>query len=890
MVLCERDHYSRDVPADGPNRIDIESHRGSPYPPERAFVVQFGATQSEPGVVSRVEHVTSGRHAHFTDVTSLFAFFADVLASEGGAAEIPGTNDGPRDDANRSAHDLRLLTETIPHMLWSATPEGRIDYVNQRVIDYAQLPYEDFLGAGWGKAIHPDHAARMAEAWAASIATGEPFQFEFLGRHAPSQSWRWCVSSAVPARDADGRILKWYGSVVDLHDRKQAEETRLETEREYRAVVETATDAVITIDESSRICLVNPAVTTIFGYDASELVGQPLTVLMPESLASRHLAGVQRYLETGTPHVNWAALELTGRRKNGEEFPVEISFAAVVTEGHRRFTGFIRDISERKQAEELRAARGRQVAIRADVSSALAAEGSLRTILQSCAEAVVKHLDAAFARIWVLTKDARFLELQASAGLYTNLDGAHRLIPFGHLKIGRIAEQRMPHVTNDILNDPRLSDPAWARAERMVAFAGYPLVVNGAVVGVLAMFSRVPISAATAETLASISDAIAQGIRRKHAEEQVRRSEMFLAEAQALSQTGSWGWNSTTGDLFWSRETYRMLDLPPDVTPTMSRVVEAIHPEDRARFERDTASLARDHTDFEREYRLRLADGSIKHVHVVGRFVTGVFPDLDFVGSIMDVSERKRAADALLRAQSELADVTRLTTMGELAASIAHEINQPLATVVTNAQACTRLLRASPPPWDDIVSAVADIAEAGKRASDVIARIRLLLRKGVPEPSALSLNDIVREVMTLTHDALRQQQVVPIVELAGDLPPVLADRVQLQQVLINLITNAADAMAGVVDRARTLTIRSRLDETGQVEIAVIDAGCGIDPAHQARMFDAFFTTKADGMGMGLAICRGIVDAHGGRLSATANADVGTTVRFSLPVLAAAGSP
>jgi PAS domain S-box-containing protein len=391
------------------------------------------------------------------------------------------------------------------------------------------------------------------------------------------------------------------------------------------------------------------------------------------------------------------------------------------------------------------------------------------------------------------------------------------------------------------------------------------------------------------ETLATISDSIAQGIRRKQAEKQVRRSEAFLAAAQALSRTGSWGWNTVTGDLFWSRETYRILGFEPDVNPTLPMVAEAIHPDDRARFEHDAENLARDHADFEREYRLALRDGSLKHVHVVGRFAARVFPDLDFIGSIMDVTERKEAADALLKAQSELAEVARLTTMGELAASIAHEINQPLAAVVTNAQACTRLLRAQPPPWDDVVSAVSDIAEAGKRASDVIARIRLLLRKGVSEPLALSVNDVIRDVIALTRDAMRKQRVMLDTRLTHDVPQVLADRVQLQQVLINLITNAADAMSDITDRPRALTISSGCTGELQVEVAVADAGVGIDPKHRDRVFDPFFTTKADGMGMGLAICRGIVDAHGGRLWATPNPQFGTTVRLALPAVATEGA-
>ena len=452
--------------------------------------------------------------------------------------------------------------------------------------------------------------------------------------------------------------------------------------------------------------------------------------------------------------------------------------------------------------------------------------------------------------------------------MYTHLDGAHRLVPVGHLRIGLIAQERTPHVTNDVVNDPRLSDRDWARVEGMVAFAGFPLLAGGQMVGVLAMFSREPIGQAAMETLATISDTIAQGIQRKQAEEEVRRSEAFLAEAQALSQTGSWGWNTATGDLFWSRETYRIFGFTPDVAPTLPMIVDVIHPDDRARFVHETEMFARDHTDFEHEYRLKLRDGSIKHVYAVGRSAVRGFPDLDFIGAIMDVTERKQAADALLKTQAELAEVSRLTTMGELAASIAHEINQPLATVVTNAQTCASLLRAQAPPWGEVENAVADIAEAGKRASDVIARIRLLLRKGVSEPLELSVNDVIHDVIALTRETTQTKGVLLDARLAHDSPRIVADRVQLQQVLINLITNATDAMSDINDRPRRLTITSSRTDGTQVEVAVIDVGSGIDPNHRARIFEPFFTTKADGMGMGLAICRGIVEALGGRLWAT----------------------
>ena len=322
--------------------------------------------------------------------------------------------------------------------------------------------------------------------------------------------------------------------------------------------------------------------------------------------------------------------------------------------------------------------------------------------------------------------------------------------------------------------------------EGIVAFAGFPLLAGGEVVGVLAMFSREPIGQAATETLATVSDTIAQSIQRKQAEEAVRRSEAFLAEAQALSQTGSWGWNTATGDLFWSRETYRIFGVNPDVTPTLSMIAEVVHPDDRARFAQQVETYARDHTDFEHEYRLKLRDGSIKHVYGVGRSAVRGFPGLDFIGAIMDVTERKQAADALLKTQAELAEVSRLTTMGELAASIAHEINQPLAAVVTNAQTCASLLHAQPPAWGEVESAVSDIAEAGKRASDVIARIRLLLRKGVSEPVELNVNDVIHDVIALTRETTQTKGVLVDTRLADDSPRVVGDRVQLQQVLINL--------------------------------------------------------------------------------------------------------
>jgi len=316
----------------------------------------------------------------------------------------------------------------------------------------------------------------------------------------------------------------------EIAERKHVEEDLRSSEERHRIIVEAAQDAVVSMDESGDILFANPVTMRIFGYAPVEIVGKPVTMLMSEMMRKLHENGFKRYLATGKRHLNWQGVEVTAQRKDGQEFPVEVSFGELTRDGHKVFTGFIRDISERKQAEEMRAAHARQIAVRADVSMAFGKEESLKTILGECSEAIVRHLDAAFARIWTLSDDGKTLVLQASAGMYTHLDGPHSRIPMGQFKIGMIAQERKPHLTNDVLNDPRISDIAWAEKEGMASFAGYPLSVGDRKIGVLAMFSRKPVAPETTETLASGADLIAQGIERKHAEDKLRDSERSLRQ------------------------------------------------------------------------------------------------------------------------------------------------------------------------------------------------------------------------------------------------------------------------------------------------------------------------------------------------------------------------
>jgi len=435
--------------------------------------------------------------------------------------------------------------------------------------------------------------------------------------------------------------------------------------------------------------------------------------------------------------------------KNGAEIPLEISFAEFIKDGKDYFTGIARDITQRKRLQERQERLARHAVLHAEVNAAIGeSEKSLRAMLQICAAAVVQHLDAAFARIWLLNEEKMVLELEASAGLYSHLDGQHARIAFGRFKIGLIAAEQKSHLTNDVQTDQRVSDKDWARREGMISFAGYPLLVEGRTVGVIAMFARQPLEPDIIEALESVAPIIAQGV------------------------------------------------------------------------------------------------------------------------------ERKQTQDALREMQSELAHLNRVLTVGELTTSIAHEINQPLAAISMNGNAALRWLALDPPNLVKARDSAELIIRDGERASQIIARIRALLKKSPPSKILLDVNEFVSEVVELIRSEMVRNSVRSRVEFANDLPRVPGDRIQLQQVLLNLIVNAVEAMIAIQDRQRTLLIATDIFADTGVRVAVSDNGPGIDPQTAPHLFDAFSTTKPDGMGMGLTISRSIIEAHGGRLWTEANDEFG----------------
>src|SRR5215831_7408439 len=1138
---------------------------------------------------------------------------------------------------------------------------------------------------------------------------------------------RWALQ-----RDQRGAPVAILETNNDIGERKQAEEVR-ELARGLEAKIRRLVDAnivgIVMWNLEGAITEANEAFLRMIQYDQEDLASSRLrwTDLTPPEWHERDALALADLETTGILQ----PFEKEYYRKDGSRVPVLLGGA--LFEGSKRAgVAFIADLTDQKRAEEtLR----RLTGVRADTSAAFAEAGTLREMLLKCVNAIVRHLDAAFARIWTLNKDEDMLELQASAGMYTRLDGEYSRIHVGDLKVGCIARERKPHLTNDLLNDPRVSDKDWARACGFVSFAGYPLIVEDRVVGVMALFARHALSNSTLDTLASVADAIAQGIERKRAEailagekrilemvakgdsleqildalcrlveEQARGvlASVLLLERNLLRHGGgpslpkaytnaidgaaigpSAGYCGTAAyrgeqvivadietDPLWAN--YRDLALPPSLracwsTPIFSsqrkvigtfamyyceprspsprdqdiieqmtqlagvaierkltqealhaselnlrnivdgipglvytltadgevefvnqqilnytgktfeelkrwETTDLVHPDDVQRVitaRRRTVETGEPHSV---EYRLRRADGAyrwfdlsrlaqrdnqghvirwygllsdiherkqaarrdallslivassddaiiskdlsgtitswnrgaerifgytaeemigasifrlipreryseetvilsklsrgerIEHYETIRRtkdgrlreisltispmldedgnviggskiarditeqkraeqrlltqhtitqiladavtleeatvkilrticeslewdvgglwsvdreagvlrcvriwhkesvqvpefeeasrnatFIPGIglpgrvwfrreplyipdvvwdsnftrapmvrrgilhaafgFPIL-FGGDVLGVMEffshqirqpdqelldmmttlgsqigqfieRKRAEEAVRSAQTELAHVTRVATLGELTASIAHEVNQPLGAIVNNAGASLRWLAAQ--NMDEVRQSIEHVIKDGHRASGIIKRIRALVRKAPPQKDWLDINETIGDVLSLTRTELDAHHVTLEKRLSVDAPTVMADRIQLQQVLLNIIMNAIEAMGGEGEGSRQLVIESKKDKARYVVITVQDSGPGIEPAHLDRLFDAFYSTKPRGLGMGLAISRSIIEAHGGRLWATANEPRGARFHFNLPI-------
>jgi C4-dicarboxylate-specific signal transduction histidine kinase len=566
--------------------------------------------------------------------------------------------------------------------------------------------------------------------------------------------------------------------------------------------------------------------------------------------------------------------------------------------------------------EELRRRPSRAPDYEAENRALAALVGALadspRTILQTLADRVLATLRADSAGLSLLTKDKKRFYWAAIAGAWRPHSGGGTPRNFG--PCGDVLDRNIPMLfTHWERRYPYLSTAVPLADEGLLA----PFHVNGEAVGTIwaiahsarrqfdaedlrLLESMGRFASAAYQTVESIEHLSSEVAARERARtelrtltegleaqvqartEELQRSEAFLAEGQRLSATGSFSWRVATDEITWSEQTYRIFEFDQAVPVTLELIGTRIHPEDVPLFHEMIDRARGDGSDFEYEQRLQMPDRSVKYLHVVAHGTRDRDGRLDYIGAVQDVTERRLSEEALGRVRSELARVARVTSLGALAASIAHEVNQPLSGIVTNASTCLRMLDADVP---DIAGARETTQRAirdGHRASDVITRLRALFGKKEATTEPVDLNEATREVIALSRSELQRNQVISRVELADDLPPVTGDRVQLQQVILNLLLNASEAMSRIADRPKQLVIRTEQDDDDRVRLSVRDAGVGFEPGGVDKLFEAFYTTKTDGMGMGLSVSRSIIESHHGRLWAARNEGPGATFSFSIP--------
>jgi PAS domain S-box-containing protein len=624
----------------------------------------------------------------------------------------------------------------------------------------------------------------------------------------------------------------------DITERRRTEESLRESETRFRTFVDHAADALFIYDfEQGTIVDVNRQACESIGYTRQELVGSKALAFhldsdraQMESVAQRVAAGESVF------DTHWH------RRKDGTLFSVEVHTSQYWYGGRRFLLKVARDISDRLQAEEQRA--------------------YLAAIVESSEDAIIGRSMEGIIESWNR--------------------GAERL--YGYTAEEAIGQPIAMLIPRDRLHE-FVSTDRLNRGERIEELDTVRVGKDGRRIPVSVIISPMKDAAGHVVGAATIARDMSA---RKRAEEALRRSEAYLAEGQRLSHTGSWTWNPATRQaIYFSEEMFRIFGLDPQKgIPTTEAFWQRIHPEDLDRV-RDLLFTAADvNMEYEHDHRIVLPDGTVKHIHAIGHPVHGENGELvEYVGTSMDVTEQKRAEEErqrLRQVEADLAHINRVSTLGELAASIAHEVNQPLSGVVSNGSACLRWLAADVPNLDEARENVRRIVRDGKRAGEVIARIRALTKRAATAREKLDLNEIIREVLALIGDEAKRKGVIVQTQFAEDVSPVSGDRVQLQQVMLNLVMNAVEAMSGISERPRELALTSRNIDADQVLVTVEDSGTGLDPDTMDRIFNPFYTTKPNGMGMGLSISRSILQAHGGRLWATARDGAGSIFHFTLP--------
>jgi PAS domain S-box-containing protein len=739
-----------------------------------------------------------------------------------------------------SERELSSIINTIPTLAWSAAADGSVTFLNQRWLDYTGLSTEDARDWGWKVAIHPDDSAALVQYWQSRLAAGEPGDVETRLRRSDGV-YRWFLIRFEPFRDEAGKILRWYGTTTDIEDRKRAEEELKASESRFRATIDTIPTMAWSTHPDGYCDYVNRRWLETTGLSSEESLGwnwgaaihpddlKDLVEYWQGCLASGATVNVEARMRLFDGAYRWFLFRAS---------PLRDESGTIV-----KWYGTNTDIDDRKRAEE---------ALRAS-------EFTLRETVENIPGLVAKTNP---------TGGLEFLNRRTLEYFGKSIEEMETWAVDGTIH---------PDDVRGVIEARKKSIEEWKPYEYEVRCRGADGTYRWFQVrGGLPLRDAKGALTSRYLLLTDIED-------RKRAEEELRRKEDFLATAQRLSLSGSFSWCLDTNEVVFSEEAYRIFEFDRDSPVTLEQIDNRIHPEDRHLLpeKRKEASTLGEGQDY--QIRLLMPNGSVKYLHTTSTETRDTSGRRQYIGALQDVTQRWLAEGALNKARTELAHVARVTALSALTASIAHEVNQPLSGIVTNAGTCLRMLDASPPNLEGARETARRTIRDGNRASEVITRLRALFSKTSTTFESFDLNETAEEVIALSLSELRRNGVVLQLDLGADLPYVFGDRIQIQQVILNLLRNASDAMSAVNDRPKELLVKTEREESaGSLRLSVKDAGVGITPEIEEKLFEAFYTTKDDGMGIGLSVSRSIMESHQGRLWATRNDGPGSTFSFSMP--------
>jgi PAS domain S-box-containing protein len=760
-------------------------------------------------------------------------------------AELTKTNENLTLEIARhkgTEDELRAIIDNAPVFLWSDLPDGYCDFLNQRWLTYFNLSLQEAQGAGWAMVIHPDDAAHHLESWQKSVSTGMPFETEARYRRSDGE-YRWFLNRAEPMRDKTGRIVKWYGTNIDIENLKRTE-GRLRQSEAYLA-------------EAQRLShtgswALNPAIRKILYW--SEECYRIWGFDPVQGLPDREIV-LQRIHPDDRGRVLDEAQEARRQKRDHT-----IEFRIVLPDGTVKYLEAI--------GQHLFSAHGELVEVvgtNVDVTERKRAEEALRE-----SEARIRRLvDSNIIGIFIWDFEGRILEANEAFLHVVGYD--HEELVAGRIRWTDLTPPEWRDRDARLIQEHKMTGTLRPVEKEYFRKDG----------------TRVPvlIGAATFEEGGNQGVAFVLDLtERKRAEEALRESE---AKFRDYAETASdWLWE-TGPDYKFTLLTENAFGSDPAGrigTACWEHALDLETEPEKWRLVRATLDSRQPFRDF--VYCSARRNDSPIYVKASGKPVfdaNGEFRGYRGTGTDVTAIVRAQRAEASLQTvQAELAHVSRVTTLGQLTASIAHEITQPIASARNNARAALNFLGKQSPDLGEVREALDCVVGDADRAGDIVDRIRDQIKKAPPQKRRFDLNETINEVIALARSALTENGVSVRTRFAEGLSPVQGDRVQLQQVVLNLILNAVEAMSSVEAGPRELSISTEQSRTNAVLVAVRDSGPGIDPEHLERVFDAFYTTKSNGMGMGLSICRSIIDAHGGRLWAEANEPRGVAFQFTLP--------